>query len=306
MRPRPPQDLQLPFDRVTYRDGQLLASRDLQDDLKTDQRLRSLHTRYLHDTWGIALGFSVMASAGSAAVRVGPGYGLDATGQELLLSESVEIDVPDTASRVELVLVMNYQPNSAFQARPDLPAVCLSGALDPRVERPLFAWRTFETLKFGPDVPLAKVTAQKGALLASPDLEIRKNASRMIRPHISFGSVEFSPPLDTTIGEIQVDTSDSGFAGAPNYFAALSAADPAAPALFLAYVNTFSYIDRGTSASFFFNMPFSFLLRPLKTVRLHWFGIENVAGCEPVPRFTRFVSLAGFLRNFTFNQEIHR
>jgi hypothetical protein len=247
-----------------------------------------------------------MASAGSAAVRVGPGYALDAAGQELLLPELLEIDVPNTTSRVDLVLVMNYQPNSAFQARPDLPAVCISGGLDPRLDRPLFAWRTFETLKLGSDVPLAKVTAQQGALLASPDLEVRKNASRMIRPHIGFGSMEFSPPLDTTIGEIQVDTSDSGFAGTPNYFAALSAVDPAAPSLFLAYVNTFSYIDRAASASFFFNMPFSFLLRPLERVRLQWLGVENVAGCEPVPRFTRFATLAGFTRNFTINQEIIR
>jgi hypothetical protein len=305
MKQRPPKDLQVPFDRVTYRDGQLLASRDLQDDVATDQRLRSLHTRYLHDTWGIALGFTVMASGGSASVRVGPGYALDVIGQELLLAESLEIDVPDTMSRVELVLVMNYQPSSAFKARPDLPAVCISGGLDPRFERPLFAWRTVETLNFGADVPLARVTAQQGALLAPPDLAVRKNASRMIRPHLGFGSMEFSPPLDTTIGEIQVDTSDSGFAGAPSYFAALSAVDPAAPALFLAYVNTFSYIYRVTSASFFFNMPFSFVLRPLKTVRLNWFGIENVAGCEPVPRFFS-TFLTGLLGNFTVNQEIIR
>jgi hypothetical protein len=305
MKHRSPQDLQIPFDRVTYRDGQLLASRDLQDDVTGDQRLRSLHTRYLHETWGIALGFTVMAAAGSASVRVGPGYALDAAGQELLLAESLDIDVPDTTSRVELVLVMNYQPNSAFQARPDLPLVCISGGLDPRLERPLFAWRTLETLKLGLDVPLAKLVAQQGALLAPPDLEVRRNASRMIRPHIGFGTVEFSPPLDTSIGEIQVDTSDAGFAGTPSYMATLSAVDPAAPALFLAYVNTFSYLDRTTPASFFFNMPFSFLLRPLQTVRLNWLGIESVAGCEPVPRFFS-VFLSGFLGTLTVNQEIIR
>jgi len=59
MKPRPPAELQTPFDRVTYREGQLLASRDLHDDFDTAERLRRMHTRFLHYTWGIALGFSV-------------------------------------------------------------------------------------------------------------------------------------------------------------------------------------------------------------------------------------------------------
>jgi hypothetical protein len=295
MNQRPPQDLQIPFDRVTYRDGQLLASRDMQDDVRTDQRLRSLHTRYLHDTWGIALGFTVTGAAGGTSLHVGPGYAIDALAQELLLAEDLDLPVPNTPSQAELVLAMNYPPSAAFRGRPELSAVCLGGGLDPRNERPLFAWRTFEELNMGADVPLAKVTVQQGALLTAPDLEVRKNATRIIRPHMGFGTMEFTPPRDTLLGQVQVDTSDAGFAGVPNYFATLTSPNSKAPALFLAYVNAFSFIDRATPSSFFFNMPFSFLLRGLETVSLSWLGIEAVTGCEPVPSLFFVFTLAGLM-----------
>ncbi len=296
MNQRPPRDLQIPFDRVTYRDGQLLASRDLQDDVRADQRLRSLHTRYLHDTWGIALGFTVTASVGSSSVHVGPGYAIDVSAQELLLAEDIDVPVPDTAAAVDLVLVIHYQPNSSFRARPDPGAVCLPGGLDPRNERPLFAWRTFDELNLGDDVPLARIAVQQGALVALPALEVRKNATRMIRPHMGFGTMEFASPRDRQTAEVQVDTSDAGFAGVPNYFATLSSPDEKVPALFLAYVNAFSFIDRATPTSFFFNIPFAILLRQIETIRLSWLGIENVTGCEPTPSFFLVFTLAGLLR----------
>ena len=52
-------DLDIPFDRITYRDGQLLTALDLSDEQRRHDRLRRLHVRYLHDTWGIALGLEV-------------------------------------------------------------------------------------------------------------------------------------------------------------------------------------------------------------------------------------------------------
>lgn len=294
MNQRPPRDLQIPFDRVTYRDGQLLASRDLQDDVRVDQRLRSLHTRYLHGTWGIALGFSVTAGPGSSSLHVGPGYAIDSLGQELLLADDLDLPVPDTPSRVDLVLVMNYQPSAAFRARPDLGSVCIAGGLDPRIERPVFAWRTFDELTLGPDVPLARVAVQQGTLVAPPDLEVRKNASRIIRPHIGFGTLEFDSPRDRQTFEVQVDTSEAGFSRTPNYFAALSS--PGAAAVLVSFINAVSFIDRTTPTSFYFNIPFAFFLRAVETLELTWLGIENITGCEPVPSFFLVFTLAGLLR----------
>ena len=64
-------DLEIPFERVTYRRGQRLEARDLHDDHRRDARLRELHVRHLHDTWGIALGFEVtgIRDTGSGAAR---------------------------------------------------------------------------------------------------------------------------------------------------------------------------------------------------------------------------------------------
>ena len=296
MNQRPPRDLQIPFDRVTYRDGQLLASRDLQDDVRVDQRLRSLHTRYLHETWGIALGFTVTGGAGSTSLHVGPGYAIDSLGRELLLAEDLDLPVPDTESRAGLVLVMNYQPGGAFRARPGLGSVCIAAGLDPRIDRPLFAWRAFDELDLGPDIPLARVTVQQGTLIGAPDLGVRRNANRMVRPHIGFGSMEFDAPRDRQILEVQVDTSEAGFSQTPNYFATLGSPDPKAAAALLSLVNAVSFIDRTTPESFYFNIPFAVFLRAVETLEITWFGVENVTGCEPVPSFFLVFTLAGLLR----------
>jgi hypothetical protein len=300
MKHRAPRDLQIPFDRVTYRNGQLLASRDLQDDVRANQRLRSLHTRYLHDTWGIALGFTVRAFPGDASVHVGPGYAIDNSARDILLAEDLDLPVPNTQVSVDLILVMNYQEDRQFRALPDLSAVCAGGGLDPRNERPVFGWRTLETLQIGPDVPLAKVTVQKGALIEPPDLSVRRNASRLIRPHIGFGDMEAVPNRINLFAEIQVDTSDAGFAKVPQYFARVSGVSEKIPGELFAFANTFAYIDRTTPSSFFYNVFFPFFATGVVVenvkMRLNWLGVEAVTGCEPVLNF-RLFTLAGVLLN---------
>ena len=114
------EDLAIPLDRVAWRDGQLLASRDLGDDVRRDARLRGLHTRYLHDTWGIALGFEIKTGAGQTSVIVGPGYAVDAYGRDILSPESVEVPAPDLEGPANLVLVASYLGDAAFRPAPDL------------------------------------------------------------------------------------------------------------------------------------------------------------------------------------------
>lgn len=295
MNPRPPADLQVPFDRVTYRDGQLLASRDLQDDVRANQRLRSLHTRYLHETWGIALGFSVTGFAGSTSVQVGPGYAVDGSARDILLAETLDLPVPNTQNLADLVLVMTYQEDRAFRALPDVTQVCGSGGLDPRAERPVFGWRTLETLNLGPDVPLARISAQLGALAAAPDLTVRKNASRQLRPHIGFGSVPAdAQSTGTLFREIRVDTSNAGFSKTPQYFARLSPETADVSELFVAFFGAFSFIDRSATDSFYFNVPL--LSERTGGLTVTWFGVEPVTGCEPVPNLFFFFNLSGLLR----------
>jgi hypothetical protein len=294
MNPRPPAGLQIPFDRVTYREGQLLASRDLQDDLRADARLRGLHTRYLHETWGVALGFPVAGFAGSTSVQVGPGYAVDGAARDLLLAETLDIPVPRTQQSADLILVIAYQEDPAFRAMPGVAAVCGSRGLDPRAERPVFAWRTLETLDLGPDVPLARVPVNLGALEASPDLAVRKNASRQIRPHIGFGVAPAGVNTTGAIFQIHVDTSDAGFSTAPRYFARLNAPGGIVLGMPAAWLGSISYIDRVAPDGFFFNVPL--YPRKIGGATVTWLGVEPVTGCEPLPNLYFLFSLSGFFR----------
>ena len=84
--------------RVTYREGQRLTARDLLDDRARRMRLRQLHVRNLHETWGIATGFDVQA-AGPAAVAIGPGYALDTSPAISCCPPASWIPVPTAGAR---------------------------------------------------------------------------------------------------------------------------------------------------------------------------------------------------------------
>ena len=70
-------DGEISYNRVTYREGQLFAVHDMEDDQRREAWLRRLHLRYLHDTWGIALGFEVDKTNDNMSVRLKPGYAVE-------------------------------------------------------------------------------------------------------------------------------------------------------------------------------------------------------------------------------------
>jgi hypothetical protein len=292
-----PSDLQFPFDRITYREGQLLASRDLQDDERMNRRLRQLHTRYLHETWGIALGFTVRGQINEDAIHVGTGLALDSSGREILLNQELSLPLPNTPLLTRLMLVATFEPDDAFGGMRDLRAICFTGGLDPRLEKPAFAWRTQDTLRPGSDVPLAAVSVVAGALIANVDLSVRRYADRMARPHLGFGSFDFHPQRSGLYSKVTIDTTDGGFSGVPQYFARLDLLDPSQKGNFpTALVATFGFVDAPAPASFRYNFPFPPLdVLPELKLRLTWLGVETVSGCEPVFSIFNLFSLAGLL-----------
>src|SRR5262249_23658315 len=82
--------------RVAFFEGERLAAADLNAAATVQRELRWLHNRSLH-SWGIALGFAVTGGTGDQQVMVGPGYGVDGVGREVILTESITIVVPSTA-----------------------------------------------------------------------------------------------------------------------------------------------------------------------------------------------------------------
>lgn len=294
MKPRPPAELQVPFDRVTYRDGQLLAARDLHDDFTTAQRLRRMHTRFLHNTWGIALGFTVYGQLSDDSIHVGPGYAIDIAAREILLSEDLVLPVPETAITTDFILVVGYTPDSVYRNLPEIAVLCAGTDIDPRSERPIFAWRTPDTLNLGLEIPLAHLRVNNGALVLPPDLSVRRSARRQVRPHIATGTV------DTRGREIAdgltVNTSDAGFASNPEYFVRLDSSASGLAEIAAQFAANSAFVLSAGPKQFVYRVPELLKFAPAALglpFVVTWIGVETATGCEPVPNLFRYFTYAG-------------
>src|SRR5690348_14286372 len=99
--------------RLRHHQGQHLQVADLQDEYDNLTWLRGLHVLGLHDTWGIALGFSVqLGPKKSNTVLVGPGLAYDCRGREIVLIQTHAVAGPQGGSAIPdgtvITLVMRY------------------------------------------------------------------------------------------------------------------------------------------------------------------------------------------------------
>jgi hypothetical protein len=307
-------DLEVPFDRVTYREGQLLAALDLQDDKRRNDRLRWMHVRYLHDTWGIALGFEVRKKADGAAVIVGPGYAVDSRGRDILLSSAMEIPVPSLAGPATIVLMVSFQDDAKFRQLPDALMCPLTG-LNPRADRPLLFWKAAEEVRLGLEVPLVALQIENDRIHGDLISRVRRKARRLVRPHLGLGTTEpgktgwrnvMTPPQQLSVLEVTVDTTEAGFSRVPYYFASLAGdfsgiiVAPEGPGVepwpvgsFPAFFNVpFGFITDETASGFTFRiLPARGFPVGVPTVSeqaeahewtISWLGIEPVLGCAPI------------------------
>jgi len=318
--------LEIPFDRVTYRNGQRLDARDLRDDHRDEERLRRLHVRYLHDTWGIALGFEVRRPREGTAVVVLPGYAVDELGRDLLLPESIQPPLPKVDGRV--MLTVGYREDSAFRALSDLSALCFDDGLNPRQERAGFAWRRPEDVRFGPEVPLVQLTMANGRIVGSLDSRVRRYTQPFLRPHMGVGVTEEGQSgwrdwVEGTVDarqelglELKVNTSEAGFIRTPLYFPLLQGDFSNAPdkPLFepdlwpngepVFPLDSLGFVTGATADSFIYRIlmvgqnPFARTVTAgeaeRRRWRLTWLGLEVVRGCEPEPDLSRIFTLSGF------------
>jgi hypothetical protein len=304
--------LDVPFDRVTYRDGQLLTARDLQDEQRRESRLRWLHTRYLHDTWGIALGLDVHL-VGRHKVIVRPGCAIDGFGREILLAETTRLYVPVVADGGTFVLTIGYQEDAAYLGRTALQAVCLGGNPALHDERPTFTWRRPDDVAFGPQVPLAQVELVKlhGHVWSVIDRRVRRYTRPIARPYMAGGETEpgrtgWSRWVDErgilparVLGlRVIVNTAQADFAQTPYYFATLqgdfgerpgdSVPDQLTPGVNQVestfFLDAFAHITHATSRSFTYGLLGPGISPDAAEERnwtISWLGIEARAGCDP-------------------------
>jgi len=213
------------LERVRYWQGQLLASGDLELQMRVVAELRRLHNQAVHSAYGIAIGLSAKKIAeDSVALTCGLAY--DCSGRELIVPEETEVPLPSAPFTVPQLLTLAYN-TAAGRA----------------------------TLQWQPQrAPMANDAVAIARLLPAPprlDPEFRPVIARpLARPQIVAGetvpgdtawetwedktTIGLQSERKTTIGlQSIVDTSAAGFTTTPNYFAeAVSDSSQFVPAWF--------------------------------------------------------------------------
>jgi len=309
-------DLGIPLNRVTYRDGQLLAALDLQDDHRLALRRHALHTRYLHETWGIALGFELTVEDDERTIAIGPGHAIDELGRDILLAKGGKVAVPDVEDPERFVLTLRYREDAAFRDRRELDLVCLSGGLDLRNERPVFSWYRPGEVRFGIEVPLASVDVEDGRIRHGPNLRVRRTTRPLVRPHIGRGETEAGRTgwqyiiEDTASPDfglfVNVDTSKAGFTHTPLYFAQVMGDFNSIAEGNLAEFGPHAALSLGSQVYIARSSIAEFTLRvtPHTAVdaeeaerrrwQVAWIGMEPMAGCVPSMVWLQLFFLAHF------------
>ena len=176
-----------PLLAVRHKDGELLRARDLAAEVAGEAARRAVHVLAVHDTWGVALGFSLGVGRSGLGAVVGPGFGYDRRGGELVSAATAFVPGPAADGRYDLTVA----------------AGC-------RLE-----WRWREPGRACVDeLVLARFSVADG-VLSDPDVSVRRVCQRR-RFRLAAGSKK------TTLDQlIEVSTTSGGFRNVPFYFATL-------------------------------------------------------------------------------------
>jgi len=243
------------LERVQFFNGERLVASDLQTLEEFQREIRWLHNRSLHQP-GVASGFAVAGAKGDRQVTVQPGYAIDASGREIVLTQPDVEAVPPVAddgagNPVTFYLTVSYPATlvEAQSQQPDCPAdppgaVRLS-------EVPVFCWVRLNSpasadlltqVDSGQRILLATAQVLNCQLYQPISVAQRKNAKPGVHPYIfsatvglpwvqdqvTFQATPFGVQLLTVVPAGQtgtppfVDTTAGGFLTAPCYFVNLT------------------------------------------------------------------------------------
>jgi hypothetical protein len=283
--------------RVAFFDGERLAAADLNAASTVQRELRWLHNRSLH-SWGIALGFAVSGGSGDQQVAVGPGYGVDCIGREVILTETITMVVPSTADDghgkpVIFFLVAAYPSESTLPVLEERQGECGTSGPVRLQERANIYWKKqgAPALVTGFELVLAQAQVKNCQLAAPLAVDQRRNARPSQQPFIASGATDVGDtqwqPMSIltggttpTIGlQVRVDTSLARFSTTPVYQANLAGTryirptdTPIRPAPFL--IDGSSWVSDPARNSFMFNV--------LMPRDLSGFALPTPAG-QPTP-----------------------
>jgi hypothetical protein len=225
----------LELQRLHYWQGQMLRSRDLRDQTTTEDHFRWWHNRALHDAFGIAYGLMVdrQPPGQSRSVVVSPGVAYDCFGRELILQESVSVQVPGSIPDEGLTLLLRFQEPRRLDGHREAEVACLPRSIAPPTRLTSLIWMQSNKVESLDGVPLARINVE-GLLV---EQVVLPRARALARPLIAHGT---TPPGNTAWSlhyvyirhpiffillylpvevRVQVDTSAAGFTGVPSYFA---------------------------------------------------------------------------------------
>jgi hypothetical protein len=263
------------IERVGFLDEAVLAESDLLAADSSESRLRGLHVRAAHATWGIAAGFEVQVQGAEVLVAAGLAY--DCAGRELLLTGDRGISFDEDAADA-LDLVASYGEGA--------------GGDTARLR-----WVKAGEVRGGHDITLARLRPD-GKL----DLSRRRELRRMAPARIATGRPDWSElagllqPFRRTL---TVPTAHAGFQTTPVYFARLvlddTATDAAVAGFANVYAGPFVRVEQPQPESFVAVITFprisGFLMMSLTAIyAFEWVGVEFR---EPPPGVVKMRPPAG-------------
>jgi hypothetical protein len=303
--------------RIAHFHGQLLAAHDLQDDVDNESRLRGLHMRAVHNSWGVAIGYTVTLPAANL-VSIGPGVAYDCHGQEIISARGIGVGLPPAPSQSQadawlFDLVIRYRLREDSRPGRD----CLAPGLSPREEQPVLRWRFAgdaasdagvtparpAPLRLGEEIPLARFVVSASGVVSGPDFSERRHAQGLVRPHIAgdqhFGELVYVE--EQLAFSLKVDTAAAGFSRIPHYFARLTlpgildvTTDPNIARSLRSLLGPFVTIRSPGRKSFHLDVRFASSGMNASgapfagdvfswSAEVNWVGIEANAGCPPPP-----------------------
>ena len=224
-----PLDISVPLERLLWRDGQRLIASDLRDDLRYAERLRALHIRYLHRTWGVVEGLAVTRKVFD--VDVTAGVALNGEGYLLLLPDEGMAPEPLRQTQTAtLYLVLSPESECGCgSAAPDLSTLCPGTTTAQARVQATLVWKTVGEVVLGRDVLLGRALVTDGRVTSAIDTTIQSRAATMSQPRIwsdttMSGQTGWTDSDSKILPGIQVnvDASDAGFLTTPVYIAQIS------------------------------------------------------------------------------------
>jgi hypothetical protein len=221
------------LERLRYWQGQMLRSRDFNDQAAFAAQMRWWHNRSLHRAFGVCRGLeatAIFANDGTlSGVHVNGGVAYDCFGRELVLCPGAVIPLPEGNNLDTLLLIIRRKAaTSSARSKPACaPDDCLAGRDDAEL-----AWKQARERGALDGVPLARIvaTTNGGPKLGLDPALVPPIARALSRPHLAGGATLPGKTVWEAFyaggsGKIprgvqtRVDTSTAGFADTPCYFA---------------------------------------------------------------------------------------